>query len=229
MLWTVPPIWKGETCAIIAGGPSLRGFNAEVLPTRWRVITINDAWKLEPLADIHYYCDQSWIASQKGIDFDSLKWVKGDLKEGAGVDERVRVLRITGQLGFDRDPSCLRHGSNSAYQCIHLAAHLGVSRIVLLGVDMKVALDGRTHCHNGPRLPAAQFQRTLQQDMLPLFQYLVKPLETRGIEVINANPESALTCWPRMPLTEVLRKEGAESSQSQPEEGGGVVTSSVAQ
>jgi len=35
----------------------------------------------------------------------------------------------------------------------------------------------------------------LREEMLPKFQSLVEPLKERSIEVVNATPGSALTCW----------------------------------
>jgi hypothetical protein len=40
--------------------------------------------------------------------------------------------------------------------------------------------------------------------MLPHFEPLVKPLQQRGITVVNASPYSALRCWPRCSIDEGL-------------------------
>ena len=44
MIWSVPRSWSGDTCVILAGGPSLRGFDIRQLYyfPRPRVIAIND-------------------------------------------------------------------------------------------------------------------------------------------------------------------------------------------
>jgi len=198
MNWRAERIWEGETCAILAGGPSLRGLDAEAL-RGVRVLTINDSHRLAPWADLHYFCDQSWLAGQKGIDLDCGKWVKGG--EARGVDERVKVLRFTGQLGFEADISALRHGSNSGYQALHLAAHLGAARILLLGYDMRCE-GARSHWHNAAR--PRNFSQILKLSMLPLFDTLVDPLKKRGVRVINCTPNSSLRCWEYKPLEEAL-------------------------
>jgi hypothetical protein len=118
----------------------------------------------------------------------------------------VKTLRLTGATGLEDDPGRLRHGSNSGYQAINLAYHFGAKRIVLLGMDMHT--DG--HCHWRKRTvetTPGDFNQTLRQTMLPKFNSLVEPLREVGVEVFNATPGSALTCWPLCTLEEFLHAE----------------------
>jgi len=79
---------------------------------------------------------------------------------------------------------------------INLAFHFGASRIVLMGYDMQ---------NNG------HFHDRHKRDSLPSnydrFRNAIKPmarhLKNRGVEVINANPESALDCFPRVRFEEI--------------------------
>jgi hypothetical protein len=225
MIWSVPKSWDGETAVILAGGPSLRGFDVQPLMREFdgqpltlsglRVITINDSWRIAPWADIQYFCDRDWRDTQvlvnrqsldKSTDFARLIykgfWVKG----GADLDHpHVRTLKFSGQLGLSDDPTALRHGSNSGYQAIGLAYLLGAKRILLLGYDMQAAKGERTHWHDEER--RADFWTTVKDSMLPLFPALVEPLARAGVEVINCTPGSALKCWPYLPLEEALNKE----------------------
>ena len=131
-------------------------------------------------------------------------WVKGSYDSSFDEHPQVRVLKFTGQRGLELDPSGLRHGSNSGYQAINLAVNLGAKRIVLLGYDMKVN-GHRTHWHNEQRQDASVFAGTIRDTMLPHFHTLIDPLKVLGVEVINATPDSALTCFPMMMLEEALR------------------------
>lgn len=91
------------------------------------------------------------------------------------------------------------HGSNSGAGAISLAAHTGARRIVLVGYDCQLT-GGRSHWHgdhpkglgNAGSLPqwAAQFGSLARR--------------LRGIEVINCSRETALTCFPRAALEDVL-------------------------
>jgi hypothetical protein len=165
-----------------------------------RVIAINDAIFEFPDADLLYFCDRSWWDGEFG---------RRDRVEKLGIPFwRVTLeneipgvfrLRNTGATGFDDDPQCLRHGSNSGYQAIHLATHLGAARIILHGFDMRI-VRGELHAMaRRERQDAAGFGRVLREEMFPKFQTLVQPLLERSVEVVNATPGSALTCWPTIP------------------------------
>lgn len=221
MTWRVPRAWEGETAVILAGGPSLREFDTEIfrqLSPRPRVIAINDSWRIWPDADVCYFCDAAWFCDQERKNraaIDGLTrfyemtrwgfWVKGGEEPGGPrLPHDVHVLRFTGQRGYDPDPGSLRHGSNSGYQAIHLAAHYGAARILLLGYDMHVQT-GRTHWHGEDR--PRDFGNIIRHSFLPHFPTLVEPLRLRGIEVLNCTPGSALTCWPMAKLEDALAGE----------------------
>lgn len=196
--WTVPRHWAGETVAILGCGPSLSLVDFDALrDSGQRVIAINDAIFEFADADILYFCDRKWWdgefgrrerVEKLGIPF----WRVTLENEIPGVFR----MRNTGATGFDEDPQCLRHGSNSGYQAMHLAVHLGAARIILHGFDMRI-VRGELHAMaRRERQDEAGFGRVLREEMLPKFQTLVDPLRERGVEVINATPGSALTCWP---------------------------------
>ncbi len=210
--WTVPREWPGETCFILGGGPSLRGFNAEMLRGH-RVIVINNSYLLAPWADVLLYCDRSWWLAHRR------RWKdpKGNEQPGAlelftgkyrvsiaTSEDGTRRMRSAGVSGLETRPDALRHGSNSGYLAIGLAYHFGVSRIVLLGYDMHV--DGKqTHWHAGHPNHTPEVQaKSLRELFLPHFRTLAEPLKRAGVEVLNATPGSALTCWPHKPLSEIL-------------------------
>lgn len=197
----VPRQWPGETAFILAGGPSLRGFNASVLAGR-RVITVNNSWELLPSADVLYFCDLGWWkvhGERVKREFRGELFSVGDIR-----DSKVRRLRKDNGAGLSTDPTKLR-GQDSGYHAINLAYHFGVSRIVLLGYDMQ-NVGEQTHWHQGHGKDAAHNHHMLSKVFLPRYQHLVTPLADAGVEVLNCNPDSALTCWPYRPLDEILRE-----------------------
>lgn len=201
--WTVSPEWNGETAFLLACGPSLHGFNASLLKGQ-HVIAINDNYVLAPWAEILYFCDRRWWQSRRSS---VLKTFTG--KRIVTLDNQIDgilALHNTGKLGLETDPGAIRHGSNSGYQAINLAYHLGAKRIVLLGYDMHVQ-SNRLHSTGRPepQTPAA-FQQVLNK-MRPNFDSLVAPLKAEGVEVLNATPGSWLTAWPIVNLHSVLEKE----------------------
>lgn len=191
--WTVPKIWSGETVSILACGPSLKNLDVESI--RGPVIAINDAFLRCDFADVLYFCDKIWW-----LDYESevRQHFKG--KHIVTLENQipgVHALRNTGITGFDPSPDSLRHGRNSGYQAIHLAAHLGAGRILLYGYDMHVDRGGQLHWGKRKRetMTYNTYDYLLRNVMLPNFKTLKEPLEQMGIEVLNATPGSALTVW----------------------------------
>jgi hypothetical protein len=197
---------------ILAGGPSLPLDIATKLPGKARVIAINDSWRLCPFADVLYFGDAAWWRMQQDMNQRSVDGrvsfhdmiYKGFWVSIANFAEhpQVRCLWATGQQGLETNPTALHTGSNSGYAAINLAYLYGAKRIILLGYDMKCQGE-RTHWHNGPRERAGMFSVALNS-FLYHFNSLVDPLKEAGVEVVNSTPDSALTCWPYVPLEEAL-------------------------
>lgn len=204
--WRVPREWIGETAFLLGGGPSLKGFNSEILRGHGRVVAINSSYIICPWAHVLYYCDRTWWRNHRE---DVLANYSGQYRVSLTcAEDGTKLLRNAGLNGLSIDPSALVHGTNSGYQAIGLAFHFGVKRIVLLGFDMRVTQNG-SH-HHPPHIEGLndeQFHRMLTETMLPRFPSLVEPLRKAGIEVIQATPKSALTCWAYRPLEEVLKEE----------------------
>jgi hypothetical protein len=99
----------------------------------------------------------------------------------------------------------LRNGRNSGYQAINLAVHLGAAQIILLGYDMQFGRRGEHHWF-GPHPSRVPPPVDL---FLRHFPTLVKPLQQRGVSVVNCSPSTALTCFPRRPLRDELLERAA--------------------
>ncbi len=116
----------------------------------------------------------------------------------------VRYIKSKVGPGLSFDRSVIHQGSNSGYQAIGLAVHLGVKRIILLGYDMKFGPEGQVHHHGdhpkGMNNPAAG----LFSAWIERFKTIVPDLERAGVEIINCTPGSALKCFPAAKLEEVL-------------------------
>lgn len=195
----VPRLWPGETVVCIGGGPSLAASDVDAVRGRARVIAINDAYKLAPWADVLYAADRKWIDWHDGVPgFAGPKYSLDSQDPTPRAD--WNVLRNTGPLGLELDPTGLRAGHNSGFQAINLAVHLGASEIVLLGYDMGLAADGRQHWfgdHPDHRLsPYPQ--------MRAAFESLVEPLFALGVKVANCSRRTALTVFPCVSLDDVL-------------------------
>ena len=112
------------------------------------------------------------------------------------------MLEHKGDPGLSSDPTLLHTGGNSGYQAVNLAVLLGAKRILLLGYDMKHGPNGEKHWHedhsaNNP--PPAQLA-----DWVKIYATMLPDLEKAGVVVVNCTPESALDCFPKAKLEEVL-------------------------
>lgn len=197
----IPRIFDGQDAIIVAGGPSLKGFDFGLLAGR-NVIAINRAHEFVPGATVLWWTDaRYWRRAASTLMTHAAPWkATGNLEyelaelpwRGGGVHQYL----FTGATGFDENPEHLRHGWNSAHAAAHLAAHAGARRIILLGVDLRH--DGTPagrNFHSGYDEPGVlpdgvAMWRTAFETLAPI-------LATKGIEVINGSPDSALTVWPR--------------------------------
>lgn len=201
----IPRIFEGRPVIIVAGGPSLTCFDFDRLYGK-HVIAINRAYEVCPFAPVLWWSDaRFWRHHRPGLTAHPASW-KATCTTGYHPDDDVpswvHQYGFTGVAGFDPDPTHLRHGNNSAYAAIHFAAHLGANLIVLLGVDMRHGVKGETHYHSGHGF--LHLEETLTNYMAPYFKHLAAPLAERGIRVLNASVESALTVWPRCSIDEGL-------------------------
>ncbi len=206
-LWSVPLVWEGETIVCAGCGPSLTVEQLEECKETARIIVINDAYKLAPLADVLYASDARWWKWNNGApDFYGIRiglgWngVEGKPYPGWSENNDVYALANTGLTGLEtEDRRGVRNGSNSGYQAINLAIHLGAKRIVLIGYDMKKVKDKDHFFGNRSPWPSPPYRTFLKA-----FKTMKEPLKELGIEVLNATPDSALKTFPRVSLTEAL-------------------------
>jgi hypothetical protein len=207
--------WDGGACIVAATGPSLtKQVAAEcerALAAGWRVIAVNDAYKLLPFADVLYACDQRWWEIHlDGMAFAGERWTShhANTKQPEKVAfASVNGLRLVGGQhgpGFSLDPSRIHYGNLSGFQAINLAILFGCVRIVLVGMDMHTR-NGRHFFGNHPRglNNGAHFE-----EWVPLFTEAARLLPA-GIRIVNATPGSALTCWPMVDLIDALAMEPA--------------------
>lgn len=197
MTWRVPRDWEGETCVILGGGPSLKGFDAAPFRGRFRVIGVNEAGlSMAPWADVLYWADHRWLA-----------WNHGRLGEHTGTYKICRH-RPKIETGFDvkvlphskaalSDGPTRLSGFCSGGACINLAYLFGATRIVLLGFDM-----GGGQWHDRHLKPTDQ--NRYRTRFIPTIEKMAGPLRAAGVEVLNATPGSALTCFPMTTLEEIM-------------------------
>lgn len=154
---------------------------------------------MAPWADVLYACDAKWWEKYP----DALTF------QGAKItqDHRVKnaeVIKIVGDeaVGLSKDPRIVNIGGNGGYQAVNLAFHLGASRIVLLGYDMQDD-QGKKHWH-GNHEGINNPDHFCFAAWLENFDQLAVDLEKEGVEVINCTRNTALTCFKRDVIENVI-------------------------
>ncbi len=210
-----PQVW------IVGGGPSLKGFDWDLLrgqvvmgtnmsfdrPHVGSVVSIDNRFR-EWLYD-----DQlpGGVATQlHWADFPGVKvhFVKaGQRFRMAGRDVTYSVeWRSSGQAQFPPRMDCLfGETNNTGYAAFLLAWALGAKRIGLLGFDMQGDTSGNQAWHHEPYTEVQGDH--VYDGFKECFMRAAKAVKEAGLEVVNFG-DSALTCFPRQPLSEVPKWQG---------------------
>lgn len=197
-LWSVPlGDWRGKACFIIGGGPSFDPALAPRLRGRGRVIAVNAAYTVAPWADVLFFADRRWYEWNR----DDLHRYRGDLiltradlKDPS--DARIRRIGRTTTTPLSRDAHQLA-GYCGGGNALNLAYLYGADPIVLLGFDMRPG-----NWHTLHRLPPKEGQH--RDRFIPSLERMAVCLAGDGVTVLNANPRSALRCFPFADIEELL-------------------------
>lgn len=231
MIWQIPRVWEGGDVWVMGGGPSVPGqfgipdkvVHAVVSGTSQpdvyspymsrlhdkHVIGINVAYLLGNWVDFVFFGDKGFFLKHQerlskfpGLKISSLprtndmNWVKylpRDRGHPRGISTSSRMVSWNG---------------NSGSAAISVAAHAGAKRIILLGFDMKVDATARQHWHdlygryanrNPDKKTRIPFHRHLRG-----FPEIAKDAKRKGIEILNACPDSAIECFRKVTVKELL-------------------------
>jgi len=233
-MWLPVPIprdWEGQPAFVIGGGPSVAAQNVESLKGR-NVIVVNSSYEVAPWADLLFFGDYRWWNRHKHI---IVRDFPGRIVTTSTSVQHPRVVRIRNArpnrskpgveppLFLSVSPTAVPMRRTSFAPAINIAFLRGANPIVLLGADGKPAADGTTHHHKPhpwksrvggydaktKRYTESCWDIQRKADMEPL----AKDLAAKGIEVLNASPDSGWKMWPIMTLAEALERlnEGSRS------------------
>jgi len=205
--------WEGRRCFIVAGGPSLRGFDFDSLSGELTIginrafeyfsPTINVAMDVDFFRWIHdgTYGDEALakFKSYQGIKL----WI--DVRRAEVRD--VFVIRGSRTIyGKPRLENGIYAGVHTGAGALSLAIALGADPIYLLGYDMGFSEteEGRkSHFHDGhPKRRSSD--RTFEVFRRNLEAYY-EHIQRWGVRVINCSPTSALGKFERGPVPGDLR------------------------
>lgn len=200
-LWRATREWEGETVFIIGGGSSVASQNLELLRGR-RIIAINSSYEAVPFADFVIFSDSRWW-SHHCI---RLKQFKGRIVSASSTPRAPNLLRVNRKRppGLATDQGTVTLQSTTLSGAINLVVHLGVNKIILLGIDGKAGANGKTH-HHAPH-PWKQAKDCWQKQRGDLVK-ITDELKALGIECVNASPGSAWDLWPIVRLEDHINED----------------------
>ena len=200
------PDWRGQACAIVACGPSLLTIDVASLRGRLRVIAIKEAAvEVCPWADVAYGCDWPWWRHREGLrEFVGLKLGFDPRIMGAFNDvHRISIENRQCDQILTQEPLKVGSGGNSGFQALNLAIQFGANRILLAGFDMRI--DQPLHWYGRNRWESANnpaphnFKRWTRA-----FSESAHVLKKLGVDVVNASPMSALSCFQKASIADTL-------------------------
>lgn len=189
---------------VIASGPSLTKEDVQKLKGR-NVICINDNYKLAPWANALYACDYQWWSWHKDnedlINFQGEKWTQTESwteqqKQEIEALHKLNWIKSKAAPGLSTDPDVIHQGSNSGIQAINLAYHFGAQVIYLLGYDMQATNDKTHWFGDHPNQVKSSYHK-----WIPHYQRVA---DQEIVEIINLTRKTALECFPKQKLEDVL-------------------------
>jgi len=185
------------------------------------VIAINAAFLIGDWMDMVFFGDHKFLTWYK----DQLAaWPGLKITCSAGCEKYawIKFLQRDGghSKGISPNPNMVAWNANSGCSAISVAANAGAKRIILVGFDMKVNGSGAHHWHtlykgqptNPPPPPPHRPLRMPQrpkpgfpfQRHLAGFPQITLDARARGIEIINACPDSAITQFSKCNVKDLL-------------------------
>jgi hypothetical protein len=179
----------------IATGTSLTKEDVEYCKGKAKIYAIKESVTLCPWADVLYSADTDWWEFYKGYpDFKGEKWtVSAEASKKWGLNH----VEYDSSLVWG-NANILATGGNSGFQTLNLAVMHGATEVILLGYDMGHPTE-RKHWWTG------EIKRPIRpsnyEDWIKKFHAASKVIP---VPVLNATRNSALTCFPKVELRDVI-------------------------
>jgi hypothetical protein len=200
------PDWRGEAAAVVASGASAKKAGVHLLRGRLRVIAIKETHELAPWADAVYGCDAAFWRNRRGLpEFSGLK-ISFDKTSFPEV-KKIEIEDTRSEIFLFDEPGKIGSGGNSGFQAVNLAIQFGARKVLMIGID--ASSRGGLHWYGENRgfkrsnPMASNFERWVRS-----FAKAAAQPEMRSVEVINASPESAISCFKKDSVEATLRRWG---------------------
>lgn len=217
---TVQPDHQGKIAVCMASGPGLtpevieqvRPYQADGSVI---VMGLNDVYRACNYLDEFYACDGHWWKYHLANPQDDRHVIDDLSAEGCRLWgnmtavsdlkphlDTVNILQGEGSKGFSTNPAFIHWGGNSGFQLLNLAYHLGVERMILAGYNMSVPnkMGAKGHHFFGAH-PKPMSQSAGYTGFVKNFNGIQTQIKTT---IVNATPDTALTCFEKVDLQDEL-------------------------
>lgn len=187
---------------IAAGGPSLTTTQLDYIKGKAKLIVINNTFKLAPWADLLYACDGVWwerYYHEVREKFTGELWTQDKWAMDQFGVNRMKSIKAN---SLSVNPRVIHQGSNSGFQALNLAIHMGARDIVLLGYDMRYK--GKKRHWHGDHKGKLKNPAPATLDMFNNAFDTIKDDHLQGAKVVNCSPKSELRRFPLANLEDVL-------------------------
>jgi hypothetical protein len=191
------PDWSGRDVFILGGGPSLRSFDFDRL-IGLNTIGCNQAFMLGVercgICAFGDYLFWDRFINQLEDEYDG--WVVTNYYHGPKIPAWLKEFKRleTGLAGSGATNLCWN--GNTGCLAVNLALKLGASRVLLLGFDLQMTPDGKTHWHDKRiEIPRDEHYKRFAGGFATVARLL--PSIYPGRQVINVSDgTSKLDCFP---------------------------------
>jgi hypothetical protein len=174
------PFWDDRPVAIIGGGSSLIGFDLEQLRGA-HVLAVKSVITIIPWADAGFWMGD-WQDKLGNVQ-SRVYWAVQEGQATAPPSKNVTCLRRMDGHQVSEDPSAVYGGGTSGFGAFQVAMLKKAKTIVLFGFDYE---GGEA---SGKWLHWAEH-----------FRVYVPSLTAAGVRVVNACPQSAISCFQKVAL-----------------------------
>lgn len=199
------PYWTDRPVAVVAGGPSLIGFDFERLRGA-HVLAVKGSIFDIPWADAGFGLDMprynEWRAKLANVQSRVYWAVPEDQLErtGAPPSQNITFLRRLDGENISANPEEIYGGGTSGFGALQVCIHKRARRLVLFGYDYDGNYDGgfrhNDHDYERRRSQVAENWQAWSRH----FEVYVPHLNKHGISVVNACPTSAISCFQKVSL-----------------------------
>lgn len=197
------------TVACIGTGPSLTLDQIDAARAKgFHLFGCNRTWEIVPDLSVLYGCNFNFWEHYWSAQLANHPAEKWTTNFAAAHMFDLHWIAERDAPGLSRAPEYIHHGHGSGFTLVNLAYLMGAERIILLGYDMKYApdYDGQAHrVGSEPRHYFGEYPEAMQHwprvhvkdgvhvRMCELYQAVA---DQGLVEILNATPGSALTCFP---------------------------------